>query len=245
MSTPLAGRTALVTGAGKRIGRAIARTLAEAGADIVVHVNRSTSEGEQAAEEIRALGRRAVVVQADQRNVPEIQAACERAATELGPVDHLVLSAAIWPHVELDETSQEDFDLALEVNLRGPFFWARFLGPRMRTRGGSITAIADVAHDRPWPASLPYCMAKAGVVSMTYGLARALAPQVRVNAIGPGPILFPPDYPEERKREDVSATLLGREGSPEDIAGAVLYLTTSTNVTGVMLPVDGGYRFGI
>ena len=116
----------------------------------------------------------------------------------------------------------------------------------MKRRGrGSIVSIADVAQDRPWVDSLPYCMAKAGVVSMTYGLAKALAPHVRVNAIGPGPILFPPDYPAELARRDREATLRGREGEPEDIARAVRFLLTSPNVTGVLLPVDGGYRFGI
>ena len=114
-----------------------------------------------------------------------------------------------------------------------------------RAGGGCIVSVADVSADRPWPDSLPYCMAKAGVVAMTYGLAKALAPEVRVNAIGPGPIVFPPDYPEEARRADRAATLRGREGRPEDIARAVRFLAESPNVTGTFLPVDGGYRFGI
>ena len=242
----LAGEVALVTGAGKRVGRAIALELARAGADVVVHVGRSVEEGRAVAAELEALGVRSAVVQADQRDVAAIRRACDEAEARLGPVSLLCNSAAIWPKVELDALEQEHFDLALEVNLRGPFFWARTLGARMKARGrGAIVSIADVSTDRPWVDSLPYCMAKAGVVSMTYGLAKALAPAVRVNAIGPGPILFPPDYPEQAKRRDRGATLRGREGEPADVARAVRFLMESPNVTGVLLPVDGGYRFGI
>ncbi|QDU69716.1 SDR family NAD(P)-dependent oxidoreductase [Engelhardtia mirabilis] len=241
-----AGRRALVTGAGVRVGREIALELARAGADVAIHVNRSHGPGEETAEAVRALGRRAIVVAADQRDVAAVRAACDEAESELGPIDWLVNSAATWPHVAIENLEQEDFDAALEVNLRGPFFWAQTLGTRMRARGGgAIVSIADVSFDRPWPDSLPYCMAKAGVVSMTYGLAKALAPRVRVNAVGPGPVLFPQDYPQERADDDRAATLRGREGSPLDVARAVRFLLEAENVTGVLLPVDGGYRFGI
>ncbi len=243
--TTLSGEVALVTGAGVRIGRAIALELARRGADVAVHVNRSTAAGEATASDVRALGRRACVVAADQRSVPAIESACAQAARELGPVTLLANSAAIWPSVDVTEATQEDFDLALEVNLRGPFFWARFLGAEMKRRGrGAIVSIADVSAFRPWADAVPYCMAKAGVVSMTYGLAKALAP-VRVNAVGPGPIVFPPDYPPEKAQADRDATLRGREGEPDDIARAVAFLFESENVTGTFLPVDGGYRFGI
>ncbi|MDX2175206.1 MAG: SDR family oxidoreductase [Candidatus Sumerlaeia bacterium] len=244
MAEELLGKRALVTGAGKRIGKEIALELARAGADLVVHVNSSPTEGEATAAAVRALGRRASVVRADQRDVAAVERACAEALAG-GPVDILVNSAAIWPHVELDSCAQEDFDLALEVNLRGPFFWARHLGPAMRARGGCIVNIADVTADRPWADSIPYCMAKAGVVAMTYGLAKALAPKVRVNAIGPGPMIFPPDYPDDLKEKDLEATLLRREGSPADIARAVRYFAANDYVTGVFLPVDGGFRFGI
>ena len=245
-TTSLAGEVALVTGAGKRIGRAIALELARAGADVVVHVNRSLAEGEETAAELAALGVRSAVVVADQRDVGAIERACAGAERALGPVGLLVNSAAIWPSVSLEDCTQEDFDLALETDLRGPFFWARHLGVAMKRAGrGAIVSIADVSADRPWTRSLPYCIAKAGVISMTYGLAKALAPEVRVNAIGPGPILFPPDYPEARREADRRATLRGREGAPEDVARAVRFLLESPNLTGVFLPVDGGYRFGI
>lgn len=242
----LAGEVALVTGAGKRIGKAIALHLAEAGADVVVHVNSSLDEGEATAAEIRQLGRKAVVVKANQRNTEEIRLACEQAKAKLGSVSLLANSAAQWPHVDLANCTEEDFNLAIEVNLRGPFFWARYLGEEMKRNGkGAIVSIADVSADRPWVDSLPYCIAKAGIISMTYGLAKALAPGVRVNAIGPGPILFPPNYPQEKIQADREATLCGLEGNPLDIARTIRFLFESPNITGAFLPVDGGYRFGI
>ena len=245
-SRTLLGRRALVTGAGIRVGRAIALELARHGCDIVVHVNGSRGPGEETVAAIRDLGREAHLVVADQRDVAAVQRAVAEAEEQAGPLDGLVNSAAIWPHVAVEDIEVEDFDLALEVNLRGPFFWAKEVGVRMRERGrGAIVNIADVSVDRPWPDSLPYCLAKAGVESMTYGLAKALAPAVRVNAIGPGPVLFPPNYPQERVDADRAATLRGVEGSPEDIAHAVRFLFEAENVTGVLLPVDGGYRFGI
>ena len=242
----LEGRAALVTGAGRRIGRAVALHLARLGCRLAVHVGNSLDEGQALVDELRRAGRQAELFPADQRSVAEIEAACDAAEEAFGGIDLLVNSAALWPKAELESLTQEDFDLALEVNLRGPFFFARRLGLAMRARGrGAIVNIADVSGDRPLVDSLPYCAAKAGLVSITYGLAKALAPTVRVNAIGPGPILFPEGYPAEAAERDRRATLRGREGTPEDIAAAVVYLATAPNVTGVLLPVDGGYRFGI
>lgn len=246
MERKLEGLNALVTGAGKRIGKAVALELARAGANVAVHVNQSASEGEGTRAEVEGLGRRAVVVQANQRSVSEIERACREAAGQLGAISLLVNSAAIWPHVEIDECTEEDFNLAIEVNLRGPFFWGRFLGAEMKRQGGgAIVNIADVTIDRPQPDAIPYGIAKAGIVAMTYGLAKALAPEVRVNAIGPGPILFPSDYPRASAGKDIRATLLGREGGPEDIARAVRFLFENDYITGAFIPVDGGYRFGV
>ena len=242
----LAGKRAMVTGAGRRVGREIALELARAGAHLAVHVGRSVEAGEETAREARALGVEAEVFQADQRSVAEVEAACDAAIERFGGLDILVNSAAIWPRTSLEDTAQEDFDQALEVNLRGPFFFARAIGLAMRDAGGgSIVNIADVSHDRPWTDSLAYCAAKAGLVSLTYGLAKALAPRVRVNAIGPGPVLFPEGFAANEQRSDVAATLVQRRGTPGDVARAVRYLCEADFVTGILLPVDGGYRFGI
>ena len=133
----LEGEVALVTGAGRRIGRGIALELARAGADVVVHVNRSRAEGEEVAAAIRKLGRRAAVVRADQRKPREIERACASAAKALGVVTILVNSAATWPQCDFLAATQEDFDVAIEVNLRGPFFWARFVAAGMKRADGN------------------------------------------------------------------------------------------------------------
>lgn len=245
-SPSTAGRVALITGAAKRVGRAIALELAGAGVHLVLHARSSLNDTRKLAEEIGSLGVRTLVVQADQRDVDAIRAACDTAWKRLGPMDLLVNSAATWPHVNIEQCTQEDYDLALETNLRGPFFWARYVGVRMKKQGGGcIVSLGDAVHDRPPPRSLPYSLAKAGIVTMTHGLAKALAPEVRVNAVAPGPVLFPEGYSREAKDRDRSRTLLGREGSPEDIAKAVRFLFESPYITGTVLPVDGGFRFGM
>ena len=242
----IAGRTALITGAAKRLGRAIALELAGAGMHVVLHARSSLEEAGKLSVEVEALGVRALVVQADQRNVDAIRAACDTAWERMGPIDLLVNSAAAWPHVPIEQCTQEDYDLALETNLRGPFFWARHLGVRMKQQGcGCIVSLGDAAHSRPPPRSLPYALAKAGIVTLTHGLAKALAPEVRVNAIAPGPVLFPEGYSQESMDRDRRKTLLGREGTPEDIASAVRFLFESPYITGAVLPVDGGFRFGM
>jgi NAD(P)-dependent dehydrogenase (short-subunit alcohol dehydrogenase family) len=246
MSQPLSGKVALVTGAGKRVGRAIALELAGAGADLVVHVNRSVEDGQRTADQVRALGRKALVVKADQRNVSEIEFACGEARKELPPPDILVNSAAIWPKGTLETVRQRDFDLAIEVNLRGPFFWMQCLGLSMKERGsGCIVNIIDSTLGRPSPDALPYYAAKGGLLEMTFGFAKALAPAVRVNAVAPGPVLFPDDYTEDQVQADREATLLGTEGSPEAVARAVRFLCQEEFMTGSVLHVDGGFRFGV
>ncbi|MCC6546365.1 SDR family oxidoreductase [Candidatus Sumerlaeota bacterium] len=245
-SQSLAGEVALVTGAGKRIGRAIALELASAGARIIVHVNGSQLEGRETVSQITASGGSAAFLQADQRDAAAIERACENATTFFGPVTILVNSAAIWPKVALEHTTLEDFDNALETNLRGPFFWARHLGLRMKAQGrGCIVNIADVTFDRPRVECIPYEISKAGIVSMTYGLAKALAPSVRVNCVAPGPIDFPVNYSSEAAGKDVRATLLGRRGEARNIAHAVRFFCENDYTTGAVLPIDGGYRFGI
>ncbi|MEO8376767.1 MAG: SDR family oxidoreductase [Candidatus Sumerlaeota bacterium] len=242
----LAGEVALVTGAGKRIGKAIALELASAGANIIVHVNHSQKEGLETVQEIKAAGGKAALVAANQRDTAAVERACDLAAEFFGPVTILVNSAAIWPKVALENTTEEDFNTAVEANLRGPFFWARHLGVKMKEQGrGIIVSIADVSYDRPRTDCVPYEMAKAGIVSMTYALAKALAPAVRVNCIAPGPIYFPANYSSEAAGKDVRATLLGRRGEAHNIAHAVRFLCENDYVTGVFLPIDGGYRFGI
>jgi len=240
------GKTILVTGAGKRLGRAIALDLASHGASIAVHVFQSREAGEETAASCRALGAKACVVAADQSNVEDVRRACLRATDAMGPIDGLVNSAAIWPKVPFDDTSQADFDTAINTNLRGPFFFAQELSRGMLARkDGAIVNLADVSTDRPITDAIPYTLAKSGLVTLTTALAKELAPFIRVNCVSPGPIEFPVRYSSEDAQKDIRATLLQRHGEAEDVAAAVRYAMNARYVTGTVLPVDGGFRFGI
>lgn len=236
------GQTALVTGGAIRVGRAIALRLAAAGARVGITYRSSADEAARTVDEIRRGGGEAHAVRCDQRDPPQVEAAVRELEAALGPVDILVNSAAIFERTPFAEATLEDWDAHLEVNLRGPWLFARAVGPGMQARGrGVIINMVDIAAERPFPAYLPYSVSKAGLVALTRGLARALAPQVRVNGIAPGAVLWPPDYPEEKKEAIIRKTPLGRAGTPEDIAEAVIYLVEGGPfVTGVILPVDGG-----
>lgn len=242
----LEGQSALVTGAGKRIGKAIALELARAGADIVVHANSSRADAEQTAAEVRDLGRRAAVVIADQAEVAQIKAACADAVRQFPRLSVLVNSAANWPKVDFLSSTEEDYLRAMDTNLKGPYFWARYLGPTLKASADAcIVNIVDALVDRPRPDAIPYAMAKAGLWTMTQAIARALAPNVRVNAVGPGPIIFPSDYDATEAQRDIDATLVRRLGHPDDIARAVRFLCENDYITATFLPVDGGFRFGM
>lgn len=229
---------ALVTGAGVRVGRAIALALARAGHDVVVHYNASEEPARETAEEIRALGRRAPVVSADLTDVSGIPGLFERVERELGGLDLLVNSAAIFPRARPEAVTPEAWERVFALNARAPFFCAR---EAVRLMGsGSIVNIADVAAWQAWPAYAPYTATKAALVSLTRSLALAWAPRVRVNAVAPGPVLLPEDTTPAERQHSIESTALGRIGSPEDVAGAVLYLAEAEFVTGEIIQVDGG-----
>lgn len=238
----LSGTWAIVTGAGCRIGRAIALGLAERGADIVVHCHRSRKEADVTASQIRRLGRRGMIVVADQSDWNAVERVCREAWEATGGMDVLVNNAAIYRRTPLTEVSECDWDELLDTDLKGPFAFARFLGPRMKARArGKIISLADVGAERVWPGYIPYCIAKAGVIAMTRGLARALAPEVQVNAIAPGTILWPEGFDEAHKQRLLEEVPLRRVGSPVDIARTVCFLVEAGDyITGAVLPVEGG-----
>lgn len=218
----LAGRTALVTGGAKRVGLAITRALEAEGARVLV--TSRTAEGENA-------------IAADLSTRDGV----EGLLAQLPAIDLLVNAAANFLREPFGTISWENFDETFALNLRAPLFLSQSLGAAMRDRGyGRIVNIADIAATLPFPAWLPYSMSKAGLVALTRGLAKALAPHVLVNAIAPGPVLLPEGISEEDARQAILPTILKREGSAEDVAQAVVYLMTSEYVTGVTLPVDGG-----
>ena len=232
---------ALVTGAARRIGRAVSVGLAERGANVVVHYRGSCAEAGETTAQVEKLGRRAFAISADQSDWRAVEKCCGDVWERTGGIDVLVNNASIYRRTPLAAVTEKDWDEMLDTNLKGPFAFARFLGPRMKARGrGKIINVADVGAERVWPGYIPYCISKAGVVAMTRGLAKALAPQVQVNAIGPGAILWPDGAGEEQKRRVLAQVPLARMGSPVDIARAVLYLAENDYVTGTFLPVDGG-----
>jgi pteridine reductase len=226
-----------VTGGARRIGRAICLALADAGAKVAVHYYSSESEAHEVAEQCPG----SAVLQADLRRVSEAEDLVERAAAELGGLDVLVNSAAVFEKTSLEDLDEAAWDLHLDTNLKGPFFAALAAGRIMRDAGsGVIVNLTDWAIPRPYPAYLPYYAAKAGLSAATAGLARALAPEVRVNAVALGPILLPDGADRAYEEAILKATPLGRLGGPEAVVQAVMFLIGNEFMTGQTLILDGG-----
>ena len=237
---PLAGRVALVTGAGRRVGRAIALALGTRGMRVVVHFNGSRDGADETARLIRASGGEAIVEQADLSIVEEAEALVNRAVAWQGTVEALVNSAAIMLRTPVGETTPTDWDTMFAVNVRAPYFLSQRAAPVLAASRGAIVNIADLAAFESWPAYVPHGMTKAAVVQMTRSMARALAPDVRVNAVAPGVVLLPEGWSEAEAEHLRGTTPLRRLGSPEDVAGAVVYLLEAEYVTGEVIRVDGG-----
>ncbi|MHC5010688.1 MAG: SDR family NAD(P)-dependent oxidoreductase [Planctomycetota bacterium] len=237
----LRGRRVLVTGASRRLGRAVAETLAASGMDVVVHYRGDEAGAREVVEAVRATGVRSEALQADLSDAQACADLVERATDVLGGLDALVNNAAMFERTPLETMSAEDFDRHMAVNGRAVYLLSLHAGRRFKAQGaGTIVNLADVAGLRPWPAYVPYSASKAVVVSLTQSMARLLAPEVRVNAVAPGPMLPPAGGTAEEGEAAVAATLLRRWGRPDDVAGAVRYLLAAPYVTGVVLPVDGG-----
>ena len=237
----LAGRVALVTGAGQRLGSEFARALAGRGMVLALHFNRSADGAEALRDEIRAAGGKAEVFQADLTDADAAQRLAPAAAASLGGLDVLVNSAAVMYHISFENTSVAQYDEVLDLNLRSPFFVAQGAAPMLRRARGRIVNIADLGGLEPWPGYAAHSVAKAGVVMLTKVLARALAPEVNVNAIAPGTVLVPDSYSEAERSRLADNTPLKRLGTPSDAVNALLYLLEGGDfVTGEILVVDGG-----
>jgi len=239
MKITLPGRVALVTGAAKRIGRAVAVRLAMEGADVAVHYHRSKAEADEAVAEIAKLGRTGVALQADLCNVAEIRRLFQQTTERFGRLDILVNSAANFLHSQLADVSEKVWDTALDTNLKAPFFCAQAAAPFLKRTHGVIINFADIGGILPWPGYIPHCASKAGVIMLTKCLAKALAPEVRVNAIAPGTITMSDD-PSEWEADFIRRAPLHRTGTPEELAEAVSFLIHSDFLTGQTLVLDGG-----
>jgi len=238
----LTGRWALVTGAGKRVGRVIALALARRGADVLVHYHTSEDAALRVVDEVGALGRRAIALRADLCDAGAVHALAVEASARAGAVDVLVNSASNYLRTPFDTLDEAVWDLSLDVNLKAPYLLSIALGRTMRERGaGCIVNVVDWAAERPYRHYLPYCVSKAGLVGLTKALARELAPAVRVNAVAPGPVLLPEDMGADEVAAVVRATPLGRVGAPEDVAACVAFLAADAPfTTGSVYHVDGG-----
>ena len=236
----LDGRVALVTGAGRRLGQAIALELGARGARVAVHFNGSEEGALATRDRIRAGGGRAEIFCAD-LTWPEAPERLVRHVVEgLGGIDVVVNSAAVMRRTPVGEVTPQEWDAMFALNLRAPFFVAQAAARAAGEWGGAIVNIADLAAFETWPAYVPHGISKAGVVQMTRGLARALAPRWRVNAVAPGAVLLPDEWADETGERLARTTPLARLGSPDDVVGAVVYLLEAEYVTGETLIVDGG-----
>jgi len=231
----LDGRVALVTGAGRRVGHAIAEALASWGAIVAAHYHQSR-------EGVAPLVRdgRCVSLQADLTDPAAAAGLPARVLERCGRLDVVVNSAAVMVRQPVGSVTAEDWARVVDLNLRAPFLIVQAAAAALRAVNGCVINIADVSGVDPWPSYLPHSVSKAGLLTLTRGLAQALAPDVRVNAIVPGAVLPPDDASPAALDRAARRALLGRLGTPDDVVGAVRYLLTAPFVTGTTLIVDGG-----
>jgi pteridine reductase len=237
----LRGKVALVTGAGRRLGRAMASALAGRGMAVAIHYHASAEGATELQAEIVEAGGEAACFKADLTDPRAARALPEQVVNRLGRLDVLVNSAAIMQRLKVEDTTPEQWDTIVDLNLRSVFFCAQGAAPALRAVRGKMINMADLAGLEPWPGFAAHSVSKAGVVMLTKVLALSLAPEVTVNAIAPGAVLVPEDYPEEERERLARSTPLRRLGDPSDVVSALLYLLEGGDfVTGQVLVVDGG-----
>jgi NAD(P)-dependent dehydrogenase (short-subunit alcohol dehydrogenase family) len=237
----LRNKVALVTGSGRRLGRAMARALADRGMAVAIHYHASSTGAKELQEEILRTGGRAACFEADLTDATAARALAPRVVQKFGGLDVLVNSAAIMQRLTVEQTTPEQWDSILDLNLRSVFFCTQGATTALRAARGKVVNLADLAGLEPWPGFAAHSISKAGVVMLTKVLALTLAPEVTVNAIAPGAVLVPEDYPPEERERLVRSTPLRRLGNPSDVITALLYLLEGGDfVTGQVLVVDGG-----
>ena len=236
----LAGKVALVTGAAKRIGRSVALRLASEGADVVVNYRGSKAQADEVVAQIVAMGRRAVAFHADVAKRADVTALFAAVEKEFGRLDILVNNVGMFFSAKFEDQTEEQWDRILNTNLKSQFLCSQAAAPMLRRSGrGRIINFASLGGLLAWPAYTHYCVSKAGVIMLTRCLARALAPEITVNAIAPGTISFPGDAPELAE-DFIRRAPLQRTGTAKDIEDAVMFLAESAFVTGQVIVVDGG-----
>jgi pteridine reductase len=240
------GRVALVTGSGKRrVGSAVADALARRGYAVAVHFRTSETEAERTAADLRTHGVEVATFGADLADEAAVRRLVAEVLARFGRIDVLVNCAAVWQSKPLEEVTAADVRFHLDANALGTFLTGQHVGLQMvkQADGGVIVNVGDWAEVRPYLNYAAYFPSKGAVTAITKTLAVELGtrnPKVRVNQISPGPVMLPPDLPEAERREAIAATLVKREGSPANVAAAVLALVENDFITGAVLPVDGG-----
>ena len=238
------GKVVLVTGGAKRVGAAICRRLHAAGANLMLHYRSSAGEARLLQAELNHQRKESVsLIQADLLDLGKLPSLIDQTVQIFGRLDGLVNNASSFRQTPVGEISIEDWEDLIGANLRAPLFIAQAAAPALKKTQGAIVNITDIHAERPLKNYVAYSIAKAGLVGLTRSLARELAPEVRVNAVAPGPILWPDDeeFDELSRQRIISHTPLKREGTPEDIAKAVYFLLSeATYVTGETINVDGG-----
>jgi len=234
-------KTVLVTGAAKRLGRAIALDLAAHGWNIAIHYNSSQSDADSAAQAARALGVKAATLKCDLSKESETATLVDRATKELGPLTALINSASLFENDDWQSASRKTWDDHIETNLRAPMLLSQLFARQLpQNAKGNIINIIDQRVLKPTPQFLSYSVSKAGLYWLTTTLAQRMGPRIRVNAVGPGPTLKNPRQSDSDFNRQRDATILGRGADPADICAAVRYLLDAEAVTGQMLAVDGG-----
>jgi pteridine reductase len=243
----LAGKTVLITGAARRVGAAIARTLHRSGARLVLHYRSSTEDATRLAAELNAVRPDSVVLaECNLLDTAQLANLPRRAREAFGGLDVLINNASTFYPTPVGDITEIDWDDLIGTNLRAPLFLAEAAAPLLRERSGLIINIADIHGMRPLRRYPVYSVAKAGLIMLTRALARELGPHVRVNAVAPGPVMWPEDGLDAALQKEITArTALKRIGSPEDVARAcVFFATEAPYVTGQVLAVDGGRSIG-
>jgi pteridine reductase len=236
----------LVTGGAVRVGRAIVLELASHDYRVVVHANTSLDEAQRLVAELKAQGHEAAAFGADLRNEDATRTMIDRATRHFGRLDALVNNAAIWWPTPLATVSADDVRRFFETNAVGTFICCQHAGQIMaaQSEGGAIVNIGDWAVRRPYRDYSAYFISKGTIPTLTRMFAVELAPQVRVNAVLPGPVMLPDEMSSDERQAAIAGTLLRREGRPENVAHAVLFFLKNDFVTGACLPVDGGRSIG-